>query len=62
MSQAEDGAQLIVSSAVASLVAVQSHSNTEHMPGKISVAAIVTLLTAIWGLGLAAVVSLVPLQ
>jgi hypothetical protein len=62
MSQAEDGPQLIVSSAAASLVAVQSHSNTEHIPGKIAVAAIVTLLTAIWGLGLAAVVSLVPLQ
>ena len=54
--------QFIVSSAAASLVAMQSHSNTDHIPGKIAVSAIVTLLTAIWGLGLAAVVSLVPLQ
>lgn len=41
---------------------MQPRAHTHAIPGKIAAAAIVALLTAIWGLGLAAVVSLVPLQ
>jgi hypothetical protein len=64
MSRPEDCPEWLLSFVRANFISVQprAHTQTQTLPSSVAVAAIVLLLTAIWGLGIAAVVSLVPLQ
>jgi hypothetical protein len=68
MSRPEDCPEWLLSFVRANFISVQprahtqTQTQTQTLPSSVAVAAIVLLLTAIWGLGIAAVVSLVPLQ